>query len=476
MPDEPVSVAALRRIRARQAAEDDDLRPPEFSDDALALRFADRHADELRYVAAWSRWLRWVGTHWQGDDTLAAFDRARIICRQAATECNARFRKGLASAKTVAAVERLARADRQLAATIEQWDARALIFNTGEQEINATYDLRTGTGYTPNPLDYITKKTTCAAAPPGTKPPLWDAFLDRITDADVDHPEHENGGLRGFLKRYIGYCCTGLTNEHVFVFAYGTGANGKSTFINTIVRIFGDYATVADTDTFLVTRSERHPTDLAKLCGARLVVAQETAKGRRWDETKIKALTGGDKISARFMRQDFFDFIPTFKLFVIGNHKPRLNTVDEAIRRRMLIVPFTVQIPPAERDPNLPEKLWGERQAILRWCIDGCLEWQRIGLAPPKIVIDATTEYFEDQDTMGQWLEDDTNSQAGPFAFTLSAELFTSWKAWCEKQNLKPGTEKAFVEALKDKGFAKARKDYGRGLVGIALKGNSGAA
>src|SRR6516164_2637112 len=299
--------------------------------------------------------------------------------------------------------------------------------STQERTMNATYDLRTGIGRPPDALDYITKKTACAAAPAGTPHPLWSAFLDKVTAGNVE--------LQKFLQRYIGYCCTGVTTEHVFVFAYGTGANGKGTFINTIKRIFGDYATVADMDTFLVTKNDRHPTDLAKLRGARLVVAQETQKGRRWDETKIKALTGGDPITARFMRQDFFDFNPTFKLFIVGNHKPRLSSVDEAMRRRMLIVPFTVQIPKPERDLELKEKLWGERHAILRWCIDGCLEWQRIGLAPPNIVRATTEEYFADEDTVGQWIEDRTDPEAGPFAFTLSSVLFVSWKTWCEAQN-----------------------------------------
>jgi putative DNA primase/helicase len=341
----------------------------------------------------------------------------------------------------------------------------------------ATYDLRTGVGRPPNPLDYITKKTACSAAPPGTPHPLWDTFLDRVTDPNVDHPEQEeNGGLKGFLQRYIGYCCTGVTTEHRFVFAYGTGANGKGTFINTIARIFGSYATVADMNTFLVRRNERHPTDLAKLRGARLVVAQETQKGRTWDETKIKALTGGDKITARFMRQDFFDFTPTFKLFIVGNHKPRLSVVDEAIRRRMLLAPFTVQIPPNERDHDLAEKLWNrERHAIMRWCIDGCLWWQKIGLASPAAILDATREYFEDQDVIGQWIEDRINPEAGPQSFTLSSLLFASWKGWCEQRNLKPGTEKLFAEALKDKGFQKDRRDYGRGFKGIALMGNDGS-
>ncbi len=327
---------------------------------------------------------------------------------------------------------------------------------------NATYDLRTGIGRPPDPLDYITKKTACSVAPAGTPHPLWTKFLYRVTDNDPN--------LIGFLRRYMGYCTTGFTTEHVFAFAYGTGANGKSTFINTIARIFGDYATVADMSTFIASNTEHHPTDLAKLRGARLVVAQETQKGRRWDETKIKALTGGDKITARFMRQDFFDFVPTFKLFICGNHKPRLTSIDEAIRRRLLLVPFTVQIPLAERDPQLAGKLWGERRAILRWCVDGCLEWQRIGLAPPKSVLDATEIYFSDQDTLQQWL-DDCTADGGPFAFTRTTELFASWKAWCEPGNVKPGTERALSEALADKGFVKDRNTPGqRGFKNLVVK------
>ena len=317
----------------------------------------------------------------------------------------------------------------------------------------ATFDLRTGIGRAADPLDYITKKTACRCAPAGTPHPLWTAFLDRITAG--------NSVLQGFLQRYVGYCCAGFTTEHVFVFAYGTGANGKSTFINTVAGVLGDYATVADMSTFIATNVEQHPTDLAKLMGARLVVAQETKKGRRWDETKIKALTGGDKITARFMRQDFFDYVPTFKLFICGNHKPRLNSVDEAMRRRLLLVPFTVQIPQAERDKRLSEKLKGEWPAILRWMIDGALEWQRVGLAPPQAVLDATEAYFADEDTMQQWL-DDCTEDGGAFAFSRTTELFASWKEWNEVRNSKPGSAQAFSEALANRGFAKKRNTAGQ--------------
>jgi putative DNA primase/helicase len=300
----------------------------------------------------------------------------------------------------------------------------------------------------------------CAAA--GTLHTLWTGFLDRITDGNVE--------LQNFLQRFIGYCCTGLTVEHVFIFAYGTGANGKSTFINTIAKIFGDYATVADMSTFIASRNERHPTDLAKLVGARLVVAQETQKGRRWDETKIKALTGGDKIAARFMRQDFFDYVPTFKLFICGNHKPRLNSVDEAIQRRLLLVPFTMQIPLPQRDPELMQKLEAEWPAILRWCIDGCLEWRRVGLKPPALVRDATDAYFADQDTLQQWLDDCTEG-GGEYAFSRTTELFASWKAWCESRNTKPGSAQGLSEALVDRGFVKKRNSVGQqGFCNLVVK------
>jgi putative DNA primase/helicase len=435
---------------------------PPTAEDAIALAFADRHAHELRYVAARGRWLHFDGTRWVQDDTLHAYDRARAICREIALQCD-KPASAVASAATVAAVERLAKADRRLAATAAQWDANDWLLNTCDGEAPAaTLDLRNADSRLHDPLDYITKKTACQSAAAGTPHPLWTNFLDRVTDANAE--------LQRFLQRYIGYCCTGFTSEHVFVFAYGTGANGKSTFINTIAKIFGDYATVADMSTFIASHNERHPTDLAKLVGARLVIAQETQKGRRWDETKIKALTGGDRITARFMRQDFFDFVPTFKLFICGNHKPRLTSVDEAIRRRLLLVPFTVQIPLVERDPELMQRLEGEWPAILRWCVDGCLEWQRMGLAPPAIVRDATEAYFADQDTLQQWL-DDCTEDGGEFAFSRTTELFASWKAWCESRNIKPGSAQTLSEALADRGFAKKRNSAGqKGFGNLTVK------
>jgi P4 family phage/plasmid primase-like protien len=222
---------------------------------------------------------------------------------------------------------------------------------------------------------------------------------------------------------------------------------------------------------FIESRFERHPTEIAKLMGARLVIAQEMQKGRRWDEAKIKNLTGADRLTARFMRGDFFDFKPTHKLMIAGNHKPSLRNVDEAIRRRFLLVPFTVTIPEHERDPQLIEKLKPEWPAILRWMIDGCLQWRQYGLLIPAIVRAASEEYFGDQDIIAQWV--DEWLVADPKAFTTSRDLFKCWCLWCDERKLTPGTETAFVESLKERGYEHKRKEFGRGFIGIALKANN---
>jgi putative DNA primase/helicase len=381
------------RTEARETPADlDEVRPPEFSDDALALDFADRHKSDLRYVATWGRWLYFNGRHWQYDETLNAFDLVRVICRKAAVRAKKNIRAAIVSAKTVSAAERLARSDRRLAATIDQWDANPWLLNTP----GAVIDLRTGASRPPKPADYMTNMTAVAPGPWGTCP-TWKKFIHRITGGDTE--------LAKFLQRVIGYSLTGLTTEHALFFCYGTGANGKSVLINTISWIALGYHRTAPIESFTQSSSERHPTDLAGLQGARIVTANETEQGRRWAETRIKALTGGDPISARFMRQDFFEFTPQFKLLIAGNHKPSLRSVDEAMRRRFHLIPFNVTIPPAERDPDLAEKLKAEAPGILAWMIKGCLDWQRERLSPPPIVCEATEAYLASENSVANWIE-----------------------------------------------------------------------
>jgi len=429
---------------------------PEFSDDALALEFSSRHKHELRYVAQWGVWLRWDGTRWQFEKTMKAFDLARTVAREFANACDdPREKPKIASAAKVAAIERLARSDRGHAATVDIWDTDPWLLNTPAGII----DLQSGNLLPHHPTRHITKIT--AVAPSGDCP-RWRKFLNEITGGNED--------LQSFLQRIAGYALTGSTREHALFFFYGTGANGKGVFLNTLSAVLADYATVAPMETFIATHGERHPTDLAGLRGARLVAAQETEEGRRWAESKIKAMTGGDPISVRFMRQDFFTYLPVFKLIIAGNHKPGLRGVDEAIRRRLNLVPFTVTIPKSKRDHNLPEKLRPEWPGILQWMIEGCLAWQRDGLNPPATVREATDAYLAEEDAIGRWLED--SCAVDPAYFDLIANLFGSWRNWAEAAGEYVGSQKRFSQSLSDRGF-RAQREGGTGksgFRGVALR------
>jgi putative DNA primase/helicase len=428
-------------------------RPPAFSDDALALRFADRHASDLRFVAAWNKWLTWDGVRWRFDETLHAYELVRLLCREAAAGCNKeKVAVALASAKTVAAVERLARADRRLAATVDQWDAEPWLLNTPETVI----DLRAGQPRRHSPNDYMTKMT--AVGPRGDCPNFL-AFLDRITSGDAE--------LIAYLRRVFGYALTGLTREHALFFGYGTGANGKSVLLSTVSGLLGDYHKTAPIETFTASNADRHPTDLAGLRGARLVTATETEEGRRWAESRIKQLTGGDTVSARFMRQDFFEYLPAFKLVIAGNHKPSLRSVDEAIRRRFHLIPFAVTIPTEERDPNLTEKLKAEWPGILSWMVEGCLEWQTEGLGQPQAVINATAAYLEAEDALAAWIDD--RCRRDPNTWEQSSALFDSWAAWAGQAGENPGTMRRFVQTLESRGFVAQRRMHGRGIIGLQV-------
>ena len=441
----------------------DDIDPVVSSDesvwgteDALALSFTRRYHRDWRYVAAWGRWLVWDGQRWRTEETLAATDLIRSVCRQTAVRAdNPKVAAKLASASTVGGVERLARADRRHAATTDEWDADPWLLNTP----GGVVDLKTGRMRPHERADRMTKITT---ATPSGDCPTWKQFIDEVTGGDKE--------LQAYLQRMVGYALTGSTQEHALFFLYGTGANGKSVFVNTLATILGDYATNAPMDTFMETRTDRHPTDMAGLRGARFVAAIETEQGKRWAESKLKNLTGGDKIAARFMRQDFFEFFPQFKLFVAGNHKPAIRNIDEAMKRRLHLIPFTITVPPERRDKNLQHKLLAERDGILAWAVQGCLNWQHHGrLDPPQRVVDATEEYFEAEDALGRWLDERCVRTAN--AKSLTAELFSDWKVWAEAAGEFTGSQKRFADLLLNRGLDKWRNGMGlRGFQGIGLK------
>lgn len=426
------------------------------TEDSLARAFTKAYHEDWRYVAGWGNWLIWDTNRWRTEGTLGAIDLVRGICRGfAQQEGNPRLANKVMSSKAIAGIERLARTDRKHAGTVDEWDADQWILNTP----GGIVDLHTGKTKPHDKSERVTKITT--ASPKG-ECPTWLTFLNDVTGGDVE--------LQKYLQLVSGYTLTGSTQEHALFFLYGTGANGKSVFVNTLTTILGDYATNAPMDTFMETKSERHPTDMAGLRGARFVAAIETEQGKSWAESKVKSLTGGDKISARFMRQDFFEFTPQFKLIVAGNHKPAIKNVDEAMRRRVHLIPFTITVPPERRDPDLQKKLLAERDGILAWSLQGCLEWQRMGkIEQPQKVREATDEYFVGEDVMGRWLEErcilDVNAKS------LTAELFKDWKSWADAAGEFIGSQKRFSGLLTTKGVDKWKNSGGlRGFQGIRLK------
>jgi putative DNA primase/helicase len=383
---------------------------------------------------------------------------ARHAARTLEAKVAAKVCPALTSANTVAAIISLARSDRRLASRIEDWDRDLWLLNTPLGVV----DLTTGELRGHRPTDYMTKLTGAGPASVVSDCAQWGRFLARIFADDEE--------LIAFIQRACGYSLTGSIAEQVLFFLYGSGANGKSVFVNVMRAVLGDYSTSVPMDALTVTHFQQHPTELTDLQGARFASAIETESGRRWAEARIKALTGGDKIKARRMRQDFFEFDPTHKLWIAGNHRPRLTDVDHAIKRRFLMNPFKVEIPKPEQDQGLANKIIAaELPAVLAWMIKGCLDWQKSGLAAPAKVSDATEEYLTSQDSLAQWIDDRCVKDVN--LFTVYKDLFADWKQYAEQAHEYVGTQRALMSRLGERGYERDRNTAGtaRGFHGIGL-------
>jgi putative DNA primase/helicase len=444
MTDNVVSLASFQEMAAKAEL---------LTEDSVALAFADRYRAELRFDHHVGKWHVWDGARWRCEDTCLAFFQARELVRELAKDMSDKVRLIASKAAFCGSVERFARADRAFAVTSEIWDRNGYLLGTPA----GTVDLRTGTLMDAQPDHYITKAT--AVAPAETADcPRWMQFLREATNGDQ--------ALIDFLQQFAGYALTGDTKEHALLFVYGGGGNGKSVFQNTIAGIMADYATAAAMETFVASSMDRHPTDLAMLRGARLVTASETEEGRAWAEARIKQMTGGDRIRARYMRQDFFEYLPQFKLLLIGNHQPSLHNVDDGARRRFNIIPFIHK--PEAPDRDLEARLRAEWPGILRWAIEGCLIWQRNGLVRPQVVLDATEEYFESQDLIRHWIEE--RCETGKALADTRGNLFRSWSTWANANGEPPRSAKWFVQAMRRLGFKQYRQNRARGFFGIEAK------
>lgn len=454
-PAPPSNVVPLK------ATEEDFGIPPEYSEDSLAELFSAKYKDSLIYVKPWGAWMIWEDSRWQADETNIVMDLSRKVCKVAAKEAQQRVDLGakaykianlISQLKIHKAIMSMASADRRHAALPAQFDANPWILNTPAGVVN----LKSGRMRPARRNDYASK---CTAVGPGGECPTWLKFLETTTGGDAD--------MQAYLKRMAGYCLTGSTAEHVFFFVYGTGGNGKGTFINQLDWILNSYSRVAQMETFTEQRFSKHAAEIAYFQGSRLVTAQETEEGKRWNEARIKAMTGGDPITAHFMRENPFTYQPAFKLLFAGNHKPSLRNIDEAIKRRMHLIPFDKIVPPKDRDPFLPEKLKAESGGILKWAIAGCLEWQKDMLNPPERVLATTEEYFESEDTIGNFF--DECCCLGPFLRVRTTSLYKQYQAWAKRTGEYALPRKRFLDCLRVRELHTERKGGEYIIIGVAL-------
>lgn len=435
----------------------------QLSDRWLEELVVAARSGELRYAPEMDRWYVWTGHVWEPDAVLLAEEVIkRELTRIAGwvsewggsekeiAQAKSEARK-IESAAKARDIRVLMQSNSGIAIRAKLLDADPWLLNTPAGVV----ELKTGK-LRPASADDLCSRST-AVGPKAGPAPVWEAFLEEATQGDSE--------LIAFLQRLAGYSLTGITREQQLTFFWGPGGNGKGTFVNTIYNILADYSVEAAMETFTANTGSRHPTELAMLAGARMVKASETESGKRWAEARVKAMTGEDNITAHFMRQDDFTFKPQFKLYFLGNHKPEIRNIDDAIRRRFHLVPFTVT--PKLVDQHLAEKLEQEYPQILAWMIEGALAWQEQGLSPPPVVKAATEEYFAEENPIARWLA----ARCIREGTTLLTELYQDWREWANSTGEYDGTIRRLNQSLKAMHFEPSVDEENRPCFeGISLK------
>lgn len=436
----------------------------------MAHRLIHVHGEALRYVPAWRRWLVWDGRRWAYDDDGQAPRLAKTIARRVMSDAlrikddkARREALGLArraeSAPGVAGVLTLAGTELGIALRPGDLDVDPWLLNCA----NGVLDLRTGLLGPHDPKLNLTKITGAAYDPEATGREFV-KFLERV------QPDE---GMCAFIARLLGHTLPGVVVEHLLPILQGAGANGKSTLMTVVMAALGDYAATADPGIFTERGYDAHPTGVADLFGRRLVVVHESDRGRHLAEGTVKRLTGGDRIKARRMREDFWEFEPSHTAIMLTNHRPIVRGDDEAIWRRLRLVPFDVTIPAAEQDHGLGDRLRLELDAVLAWLVAGFHEWREGGLAEPEPVLTATAGYRGDSDVVGRFFEQ--RCLLGEHFHVGSTSLFGTWREWCAAEGVDAGTQTAFATALQDRGLDNRKDSTGRmRWHGVALASDEG--
>jgi len=418
-----------------------------------ARRLVRRHHDRIRYCAPLGGWHIYSGGRWRGDETLEIEALAKHVVEELHAEAaqarseaeRAHLHKhalGTERAERLSAIVRVAASEPEIAITADVFDANPWMLNVR----NGTVDLRTGALLPHRPEDLLSHQANANYVPQAPCP-LWQWFLHRTFGGDAE--------VIAYVQRLVGYLLTGNTAEQEFYLLFGLGANGKTVFIEIILFVLGTYARTMDPNLLVRTRNDQHPTGLADLRGVRFAAGSELPADSDVNEPLLKRLVGGDRVTARRMHKDFFEFRSTAKLMLAVNSKPGIEGQDHGIWRRIRVLPFDVTIPENERDKHLLDKLKAEADGILWWAVQGCLGWQWGGLGTPAKVSEASSQYREDMDAVGHFLADTYERDANA---TISfAALFSSYESWCEQTSEEALSKRAFAARLDELGFAKDR-------------------
>jgi len=438
----------------------------QFTDSTTAYRMLKQYGNDIRYIAPWKKWVVWNGTHWVADSGALIYTKALEVVRSIYSEIykTADYRERFEIEKYAIQGESVRRRKAfvegasfipELNATVDDLDPNPWLLNVE----NGTIDLKTGELLPHKQEDRITKMAK-VRYDKNADCPKWKQFIREIMDY--------KGDLITFLQTAAGWSISGDISEQSMFILYGTGANGKSTFLNVIMNLLGDYATSTYAETFMKRSNDTATNDIARLRGTRFVTTAETEQGKRLSEHLIKQATGNDQLTARFLYGEYFNFLPTFKIFMASNHKPVIKGTDHGIWRRIKLIPFTTRITDDKMDKALEEKLLTEKSGILNWLIEGMLRWRKDGLNTPPVILNATDEYRGEMDVIGNFIKERCVQKQG--IMVRARELFQAYQDWCDENNELATSERMFGMRMKELGMAQKRTSEARFWVDIGIQ------